>query len=378
MMNAQVVKTRARELGFDFAGIIRAEPSPTLDAYLRWIAAGLHGAMAYMARPDRVARRRDLNVMVPGARSLVIVGLDYSTFAVPPDVLNDPSRGRIAAYAWGVDYHDVMTPRLEQLAAEMRAMLGADIRYRVYVDTGAVLERSHAEQAGFGFVGKNTMLIHPRRGSNFFIGEIISDIEFDVYDKPRPSPTCGHCTRCLNACPTGAFPAPYVLDARRCISYHTIENQGWIDRDLREKFGNWVYGCDICQDICPFQRFAQPTGEPCFYPLDVDRAAPKLLDLLVLDDDSFKAGYHDSPIIRIKRQRLVRNACIAAGNWGEANAVPALINLLEDTSSLVRGHAAWALGRIMGRDAAPWLAATLERETDNAAREEIAVVLQTL
>ena len=365
-LSAQEVKTRAVEFGFNLVGLTRAEPSPQLSAYFRWIDAGMHGTMGYMARPDRQARRRDLNTILPGALSLVVVGIDYRT-RIPDELLNDPSRGRIASYAWALDYHDVIAPRLEQLARSF------NMQAKVYVDTGAILERSHAHQAGLGFTGKNTMLIHPRRGSYFFLGEIITDAEFDQYDAPKQATMCGTCTRCLTACPTDAFPRPHVLDARRCISYLTIEHKGWVDRDLRSKFGNWVYGCDICQDVCPFQRFAPETTEPAFIPSDLDRAAPPLLNLLSLDEAQFTYRFSGSPIQRIKRDRLVRNACVAAGNWGSEPVVPALERLLDDASPLVRGHAAWALGNIGALSA---LQAHYNRETDPQAREEIALALE--
>jgi epoxyqueuosine reductase len=348
---ATLFKKQALELGFNLVGITPAKPSPMLAAYLRWVKAGMQGEMNYLARPDRIARRQDLQVILPGAKSLVIVGLDYRAFDLPQEILTDSSRGRIASYAWGMDYHDVMTPRLEQLAVWLGDAVGAlnltpQTQHKTYVDTGAILERSHAQQAGLGFVGKNTMLIHPRRGSYFFLGEILTTLEFDEYDKPHKATLCGNCTRCLNACPTNAFPQPHVLDARRCISYLTIEHKGAIDPDLRPLMGNWVYGCDVCQEVCPFQRFASETSEALFKPVDIDRAAPKLADLLALDDETFKTRYQGSPIYRIKRERLVRNACIAAGNWGDASLLPALERLLNDASPLVHEHAAWALARI--------------------------------
>ncbi|MBE2270570.1 MAG: tRNA epoxyqueuosine(34) reductase QueG [Anaerolinea sp.] len=367
MFSSERLKTRALELGFNLTGITRAEPSPTLDAYFRWIDAGMHGDMAYMARPDRQARRRDLNVILPGVRSLVVVGLDYRT-EIPESTLTDPARGRFSAYAWGLDYHDLMTPRLETLAAE----LGAD--HRVYVDTGAILERSHAHGAGLGFTGKNTMLIHPRRGSFFFLGEILTTLEFDEYDQAGRATLCGTCTRCLRACPTNAFPRPHVLDARRCISYLTIEHKGWIEPDLRPLMGNWVYGCDVCQDVCPFNRFTSETCERVFRAADADRAAPPLLDLLALDDAGFQARFVGSAAARIKRERLVRNACIATGNWGSPEALPALTRLLEDASPLVRGHAAWALNRIPGGRAR--IAEHLTQETHEEVRAEIESLLR--
>lgn len=226
-----------------------------------------------------------------------------------------------------------------------------------------------------GFVGKNTMLIHPRRGSYFFLGEIISTIEFDEYDEAHRETMCGRCTRCLNACPTDAFPQPYVLDARRCISYHTIENKSWIDRKLRSSFGNWVFGCDICQEVCPFQRFSPLSEEQAFFPVDIDRAAPLLVDLLLLDDDTFKERYQDSPIYRIRRKRLVRNACIAVGNSHDPQFIPYLIQLLYDTEPLVRGHAAWALYQIMRRGAIKQLNELYYREGNEEVQAEIEAIV---
>lgn len=372
---AGALKEQARSLGFNRAGIIPAGPARRLDAYLRWIAAGQHGEMGYMARPDRQARRRDPNLILPGVRSFVVVGLDYHTAELPPAIAADPSRGRISNYAWGVDYHEILTPRLEALAEWLRRQPGrGEVSSRVYVDTGAILERDHGETAGLGFTGKNTLLIDPRRGSWFFLGMLLTTQAL-AYDPPpaerRPLPGCGGCTRCLSACPTAAFPEPYVLDARRCISYLTIELKGWIPLELRPLMGNWVYGCDVCQVVCPFNRFAGPTGEPAFFPVDLEAAAPPLLDLLALDEAAFAGRFANSPVRRIGRARLVRNACVAAGNWGSAAAVPALVTLLADSAPLVRGHAAWALRRIDSPAAHAALAAALDSEDDPAVVREL-------
>jgi epoxyqueuosine reductase len=369
--SAANIKQKATELGFNLIGLTSAEPSAMLSAYQRWIAQGMHGDMGYMARPDRVIRREDLQQIVPNAQSIIMVGLDYRTLDIPDEILNDPTRGRIANYAWGLDYHDIMQPRLEQFAQWLQAEAQGKIDQKVFVDTGAVLERSHAQQAGMGFIGKNTMLIHPRRGSYFFLGEIITSLELDSYDEPHRETMCGTCTRCLNACPTNAFPKPHVLDARLCISYHTIENKGWIDQSLRSKFGNWIYGCDICQEVCPFQRFSLPTHEKAFFPIDVNRAAPLLIDLLTLDDATFKARYHGSPIYRIRRQLLVRNACIAAGNSRDSQFIPYLIQLLYDAEPLIRGHAAWGLWRIKRLSAVKQLNELYYREEDESVRTEL-------
>ena len=365
------IKEKGRALSFSMLGIAPAEPSPQLTAYLRWIKAGMHGTMGYMAREDRVVRRKDLSVIVPNAKSMIVAGLDYYTQKLPDDVRHDKARGRVSNYAWGVDYHDIMLPRLKDLAAFLRQKTGNQIATRAYVDTGAILERSHAHHAGLGFTGKNTMLIHPQRGSFFFLGEIITNAylppdEVDLDELPG----CGTCTRCLNACPTDAFPEPYVLDARRCISYLTIEHKGVIPPDLRPLMGRWVYGCDICQTVCPWQRFAQPTPLfDQFDPVTLDRAAPPLRDLLTFTEETFAATFNKSPIQRIGRDRLVRNACIAAGNSQLPDLAQSLVSLLADRSPLVRGHASWALGQLNSRHDA--LTRRLEVEEDPQVRQEL-------
>jgi len=374
-LTAAAIKDRARSLGFNLCGITPAEPSPTLRAYLRWIERGMHGAMGYLARIDRVRRRQNLREIMPGAKSLILVGLDYFARFADERTLSDPARGRIAAYAWGLDYHNVMELRLEQFASWLAEASGRTVQQKVYVDTGALLERSHAQQAGLGFIGKNTMLIHPRRGSSFFIGEIITSLSFADYDEPHRETMCGTCARCLAACPTDAFPKPYVLDARRCISYHTIENKGWIDRELRGGFGNWIFGCDICMDVCPFQRFVEETDEVAFLPFDIDRVAPLLTDILMSTDETYRAMFRRSPLERIKREQMVRNACIAAGNWRDERAIPHLIQLLYDKSALVRGHAAWALWRTMELDASKLLADLHRRDDDERVRAEVEALL---
>ncbi len=344
-MDSAAITAHARALGFNLVGITPAQPSPHLNAYLRWIEAGFSGTMGYLSRPDRLARRRDLTVILPEVRSLIVVGFDYHALNIPKAILLDPSRGRIAAYAWGVDYHDVLTPRLESLAAWVADQI-APHHYKIYVDTGAILERSHAQQAGLGFIGKNTMLIHPRRGSYFFLGMILTDAPMDRYDAPHRETLCGTCNRCHTACPTDAFSKPYVLDARRCISYLTIEHKGEIDPALRPQMGNWIMGCDVCQDVCPFNRFAQPTNEPFFQPPSVERVAPLLLDVLALDARAFDRQYGKTPIARLGRDRFLRNACVAAGNWGDESAVPLLRGLLHDPNPLLPPHAQWALESI--------------------------------
>lgn len=300
------IRAQAQRLGFDLVGVAPpTPPSEALRAYRDWLAAGYHGEMAYMARPDRVARREDPALILPGVRAVVCVAVNY--YPGPMPAVSDGRRGRISRYAWGMDYHDWMLPRLEELAVFIRERTGGTARYRVYTDTGPLLERAFAAQAGLGFIGKNTCLIHPRFGSWLFLGEILVDVDLPLTGPPAP-PRCGTCTRCLDACPTGALVAPYVLDARRCISYLTIEYRGEIPPDLRARMGDWVYGCDICQEVCPWGRFARPTAVPEFRAPSLDRARPLLADLQVLDDAAFRARFGGTPVARIGRERLQRNA----------------------------------------------------------------------
>jgi epoxyqueuosine reductase len=342
---ADEVRAFALEAGFNLVGITRAVASPTVGAYLRWLEQGMHADMAYMARPDRIARRADLNVVLPGALTLIVVGMDYGQVAERA-WLNDPANGRFAAYAWGMDYHHVMEARLKVFAGWLERY--GQHSQAIYVDTGAILERSHAQQAGMGFIGKNTMLIHPRRGSTFFIGEILTTLACDAYDQPLQRVGCGTCTRCLNACPTAAFTQPYVLDARRCISYHTIENKGDIPADMRPHFGNWVFGCDVCQDVCPWQRFAPSASERQFWLAQRERAAAPLATLLSMTTEAFNQRFGNTPVHRAKLWRLQRNACVAAGNSGQPALVPALEPLVNSANEVVAEHARWALQRLAG------------------------------
>lgn len=390
------IQEKAHELGFDLVGITPARPTPYLKAYHSWLNQGYHGEMGYMGRPDRVERREDPARIIPGARSIICVGLNYCPGALPADLRHDPSRGLISNYAWGPDYHDLMVPRLEELAAfvgaEVSSETGRGATYRVYVDTGPVLERAYAAEAGLGFIGKNTCLIHPKMGSWLFLGEILLDIELGPAAGTETSPTpkkvsasCGTCKRCLDACPTGALVAPYVLDARRCISYLTIELKGPIPYELRPLVGNRIYGCDVCQAVCPWQRFARPAQERSFHAAEPGHATPVLSAVIEMSEEAFRRQYEGTAIFRIGRHRLLRNAAVALGNWGDKRAVPALVKALAagtetrptNVKPLVRGHAAWALGRIGGQTARKTLEDALQRERDPYVRQEIQRAMST-
>lgn len=368
----QDLKVEGRRLGFDLLGIAPAVPPPHVEALDDWLLAGHAGEMAYLAR--NAARRADPREAVPGARSVVVCGVHYRAAEPDPGLWSDPSRGQISRYAWGDDYHDLLLPKLRALQSWLEARVGRAEIGRSYVDTGPVLERPIGAMAGLGFQGKNTLLIHPRQGSWFFLGEILVDAELS-YDAPQPIGGCGGCTRCLSACPTQAFVGPHVLDARRCISYLTIELKGPIPRELRPLMGNHIYGCDVCQEVCPWnQRWGQFTREPAFAPRP-GIVAPELLDLIGMTDEEFRARFKGSPIKRTKRRGLLRNVAIALGNWGDPQAIPGLVGALNDHEPLVRGHAAWALGRIGGGAA---LEALIERraiEDDSWVGEEIDLAL---
>jgi epoxyqueuosine reductase len=370
------IRARARALGFDVTGIAPAEAgAPAMEAYRAWLARGFHGQMGYLARPDAVARRADPARIMPGVRSILVVGLSYHSQPLPPPLRDDPSRGIIASYAWGPDYHDLMLPHLEELAAAVEAESSRPAAHRAYVDTGPLLERALGTRAGLGFVGRNTNLIHPRLGSWLFLGELLlaADLPPTQDDGQPAGGTCGRCTRCLQACPTAAFPAPYVLDARRCISYLTIELKGPIPRELRPLVGNRIFGCDICQEVCPWnRRFARPGDPAALWPAPPSEVmAPFLLELLALDEEGFRRRFAGSPVKRAKRRGLLRNVAVALGNWGNTAAVPGLFWALEDAEALVRGHAAWALGRIGGARAQEGLRRALAEERDDWVREEM-------
>jgi epoxyqueuosine reductase len=294
------VKALAQELGFDRIAIGPAGPPRHGAEFRQWVEAGRAGTMAYLER--RIEERLDPARLLPGARSIVCVALNYYQ-----GEMADPSWAPVARYAWGRDYHAVIEPRLDQLAAHLRDAGGA--RCRAYVDTGPVLERDMAARAGLGWVGKNTMLLHPELGSWFFIGVLLTTADLE-HDAPLPD-RCGSCRACLDACPTHAFVAPYVLDARRCISYLTIEHRGAIDPALHEEVGQWQFGCDLCQSVCPWNRRAPVTREAAFLPA---AAYPGAASVLGMSDDAFRHTFAGTALLRPKAVGMRRNAATALDN----------------------------------------------------------------
>ena len=337
---------RAAGIGFDLAGIGPARPASG-DEFRRWLDAGHAGGMAWMAKD--VERR-----IHPAAKTAIVCGLSYFVRNPPPKIWDDPSRGRISRYAWGRDYHDVMQPMLEELLEFVRIETGWVTGIRTNVDTGPVLERDVAAQAGLGFVGKNTNLIHPEFGSYVFLGEVLLDADLGPWPPEAERASCGECARCLRACPTGALVEPYVLDSRRCISYLTIENKGAIPEEMRPKMGNWIFGCDECQQACPWNVAAarRAANAPLrgaatrFLRFDENLCAPKLTDLIALDDAGFRERFTGTPVLRAKRSGLLRNVAVALGNGCDSSAVPVLKKAARDPDPLIREHASWAYARI--------------------------------
>jgi epoxyqueuosine reductase len=422
---AHTVKETAAHLGFDFCRIIQIGPgtaAPHADFFERWLDLGRVGEMGYLARHGKKRRLPALLAEETEAsfHSMIVLGVDYHRFDLPPEVLDDPSRGIIARYAWGDDYHEIIRPLLYELDGAIRKISGRSAQGKGLVDTGPVLERDWAMQAGLGFTGKNCCTIHPGMGSWLLLATLL--IPEEVAPDPAPTlirqpdipltPTavaaglppktnlgtwqpansplatrpsqlaCGTCTRCLTACPTDAFVGPLHLDPARCISYWTIEARSPIPRELRPQVGNRIFGCDICQEVCPWNhRLAERTPLLAGLRAQDDRVAPFLLDGFApenpywLDQAAFSAHFRRSPIKRPKRAGMLRNVCVALGNWGDVAAIPALSAALVDPDPLPRLHAAWGLGQILARhrhaSVGEILRAALGGETDERVMEEL-------
>ncbi len=326
------VKARAAALGFDRVAV--GPPAPEhVAAFERWLADGYAGTMTYLGRTR--AERIEPERLLPRVRSVLAVALLYDTRT------DAEAWSGVARYARGGDYHDVMREKLDALVGFLGEAGGDDVRSRPAVDTSAVLERDLAARAGLGWIGKNTNLLSPALGSYFFIGTILTTADL-AHDAAQPD-RCGTCTACLDACPTAAFPAPYVLDARRCLAYLTIEHRGDIEPELRPAIKDWIFGCDVCQEVCPWNRKAPPAREPAFRP---GPPPGDLVEFLGLDEAAFRARFAGSPLRRAKRSGLVRNVALALGNRGDRSAIPALERARDDADPVVSRAVAWALARM--------------------------------
>jgi epoxyqueuosine reductase len=336
------LEEKAEELGFSAIGFARADAAPQSAERLRqWLASGAHGDMIWME--ETAERRASPAGLWPEVRSVISLGMSYAPAADPLALADVPDRGRISVYAQGGDYHDVIKKALKHLARWLVAEAGCELK--VFVDTAPVMEKPLAEAAGLGWQGKHTNLVSRKDGSWLFLGAIYTTLELESARAPQKV-HCGSCTACLSACPTNAFPAPFQLDARRCISYLTIEHQGPIPHAFREAIGNRIYGCDDCLSVCPWNSFADTARRNQAFVPRAELVAPALADLLALDDTGFRQVFAGSPIKRIGRNRMVRNAAIAAGNSGRPELIPMLERLVGDPDPVVSEAAAWAVGRL--------------------------------
>jgi epoxyqueuosine reductase len=361
------LKAKACELGFDLVGITTPDRPGTYQAFCDWLRAGHAGEMAYLE--SQAAARGDPESIVAGVHSIVMVAISYHRGPQAPAA---GACGRVASYAQGRDYHDVLWRKLDHLLAYVQRE-APGCKGRGVVDTAPLLERDLARRAGLGWFGKNTMLIHPQLGSFYFLGALLLSLRLAA-DEPFQGEHCGTCTACLEACPTQAFPRPGILDSRRCISYLTIELKGPIPPELRSGLGDWIFGCDVCQDVCPWNHKATLGREPAFA-AQANLASPDLGELLTLSPAEFRKRFGATALARPKRRGLLRNACIALGNLGDPKATPALIQALDDDEPLIRGAAAWALGRLA---TATGLAAVRQRlavESDEMVRRELDAAL---
>ena len=364
------LKREAHRLGFDLTGVCPAVTPQGVSRFHEWLASGYAGTMDYL--PARVEAYTHPRHVLDGARSLLVLAFPYRTVEPEPP---QPGRGRVSRYAWGHDYHDVVRERLRSLA-EFLSVRSSQARVRTVIDTAPLLEREFAQLAGLGWIGKNTLLLNKVAGSWFFLAALVTDLEL-AYDDPHETEHCGTCRACLDACPTDAFVDAYVLDARRCISYLTIELRGPIPRDLRPSVGDWLFGCDICQEVCPWNQKAPTSDESQLRPL----AGATTLDLVALfelDDAAFRARFRHTPLWRPKRRGLLRNAAIVLGNQRPPEAIGALVRGLNDGEPLVRGACAWALGRYDEDAARIALRHRLKREDDTDVRNEIEAAIGSL
>jgi epoxyqueuosine reductase len=340
LLNASFIKEKALELGFQLVGIASAARFPEAELYRKWLASGYAGEMGYLSR--HIAQREDCRVLFPPARSVIVCGLSYHTSLTPVE-LENPCKGRIAKYAWGDDYHVILKDKLNALLAFMQAESPSPVEAKICVDTVPILERLCGRYAGLGWIGKNGCLINQRYGSWFFLGEILINLDLE-YDTPVPD-RCGTCTRCLDACPTNALVAPRLLDARRCLSYLTIELKGVIPEALRPALRNRVFGCDQCQTVCPWNAKAAVSEHPAFAPRN-HLYQPDLDWLLTLSAETFHKTFHHNPIKRTKLRGLLRNTVVAIGNSGKPAFIPLLQNLYDHVEPMIQTHITWAIQQL--------------------------------
>ncbi|HET8910347.1 MAG TPA: tRNA epoxyqueuosine(34) reductase QueG [Ktedonobacteraceae bacterium] len=401
MLNADRIKEQAYSLGFDLVRITTTQPFSDAEQTIKErINMGLFDGLSWFT-PERAEVSCDPTALLPQAQSIISLAMFYLVRQPDPPA-SDLPHGLISRYAWGDDYHDLIKPKLQQFAEWLRQLagqeLGQEAETRLFVDTGRMVDRAVAQRSGLGWYGKNTNILTRGWGSWVFLAEIVTNLPIQA-DEPLKA-NCGNCEVCLHACPTGALPAPYVLDMTRCISYLTIELRGSIPIELRPLIGNLIYGCDICQQVCPVNKVAEkrlglrpsiePGGRhsheqnsliqiqrrPEFQPRPYTGSTPELIPLLDLTEEEFREKFKRSPIKRTKRRGFLRNVCVALGNSGDLRAVPALTKALSDVEPLIRGHAAWALGRLRGEEALAALKNALAGEINEEVKQEIQQALE--
>lgn len=369
----EYLKAEAQRLGFDLIGVTTPHPMPGYPRFESWLESGLQARMAYLDTPRSRKVRQNPAFIMETCLTIVVVGMSYpSPIRAHPDQ-DGATAGRIAAYAWGEDYHNNIPPRLEALAHAMEGFLGKTLHYTIYTDTGPILEKELGQRAGIGWIGKNSCLIDPHSGSFFLLGELFLDVEIEP-DSPLNIDYCGNCRRCIEACPTDCILPDRTLDAGRCISYLTIENKEAIPEKLRSALGDWVFGCDICQMVCPWNIRFSPDIK-----FENSISSIPIVETLGLSNEDFKQRYKNRPISRARRRGLVRNAAIAAGNIGTADVLRPLVRVLrEDEEPLARISAAWALGKVRGDSARAELEQALGIEPDLAVRTEIEMAVKSI
>lgn len=370
------LKEEAHRQGFSLVGITTPDSPKSYSKFESWVNMGHHGEMGYLATERALERRDDPLLILPECKSILVLGIHYS----PPQtdsLVKDNASGKIAAYAVNQDYHEVLKPRLQALVEFLEEETGSAIPNRWYTDTGPILERDLAQRAGLGWIGKNSMLIHPKAGSYFILAEIFLGIALET-DSPIDTDHCGSCTNCLDACPTRCILPNRTLDARRCLSYFTIEKKGKIPPDLRPFTESWIFGCDICQQVCPWNRFAPPQGDPDFRHREATDHII-LIDEMDISTEDFNKKFKGSPIKRSKRRGYLRNIAVAIGNIKDTAAIPALAKVLQkEIEPLVRQHAAWALGQIGTKEAIIELNIAQENEMEEDVLEEILMAINDI
>jgi epoxyqueuosine reductase len=368
----------AERLGFNLIGVTRPDPPPHLDVYEHWLEEGRHGEMGYLSTDRSRARRAEPSLILPECKSILVLGWDHTIPILSEDLKagdHQLAKGRIASYAWDEDYHNVIPERLNALVDFIENQVGGPVAHRWYTDTGPILERELAQRAGLGWIGKNTCLINPAKGSFFLLAELFLGIDLEP-DPPFAADRCGSCTRCIDACPTACILPDRTIDAAKCISYLTIELKGPVPPDLRPQMDNWIFGCDICQQVCPWnQRFAG-TSEDQGISGRAHAVNPGLAAELLLSPQEFNRKFKGSPVKRAKRRGYLRNVAVALGNSKEISAAPSLIKSLRgDPEPLVRGHAAWALGQLSEESARKALQEAALAEDDPGVLAEISAAL---